>query len=64
MYSMVLPGRSEDIPIVYSSTMEQAARGTPMMAHSKRKHCPAETTPEKAAEIDGEIACPEGEAKP
>jgi hypothetical protein len=35
-----------------------------MMAHSRWKHCPAESDPRIAAEIDGEIVCPEGEAKP
>jgi hypothetical protein len=35
-----------------------------MMPHSRWKHCPAESAPKIAAEIDGEIASPEGEAKP
>jgi hypothetical protein len=35
-----------------------------MMAHSRWKHCPAETMLEKAAEIDCETVCPGGEAKP
>jgi hypothetical protein len=35
-----------------------------MMARSSWKHYPAESAPEIAAESEGEIACPEGEAKP
>lgn len=62
MYSMVALSLSEDISIVYSSTKEEAAKGNPMIAHSKWKYCSVSKM--LAATIEYAIIYLDGEPEP